>query len=229
MKELWLSAGSAVAFVAASSIASAADLSMPLKAPPPPPTLYDWTGFYIGASIGGVWANGLLTNDLTGVSFSTGTNQSGVAGGGTVGYNFQIAPNFVLGIEGTLDGTSLGTTSSIGTNWVATIAGRAGVAANNWLFYAKGGGGWADNTGSIFSLTTGTTVTVTNTPGGWLVGGGIEYGFAPSWTVKLEYDYLGLTHWNTATPFPLVGEVVTAERNFNMVMVEVNYRFPLLP
>ena len=28
------------------------------------------------------------------------------------------------------------------------------------------------------------------TSSGWLVGGGIEYGFKPHWTVKLEYDTL---------------------------------------
>ena len=36
--------------------ASAADL--PVKAPPmPAPAAYDWTVFYVGGSLGGIWSN----------------------------------------------------------------------------------------------------------------------------------------------------------------------------
>ena len=44
----------AAAFAAAPAIAA----DLPMKAPPaPPPVLFSWTGFYIGANIGGKWAN----------------------------------------------------------------------------------------------------------------------------------------------------------------------------
>jgi len=36
-----------------------------------------------------------------------------VIGGGTLGYNWQVSPNFVVGFEGTFDGTSIGNTSNI--------------------------------------------------------------------------------------------------------------------
>ena len=42
-----------------------------------------------------------------------------------------------------------------------------------------------------------------NIDGGWLIGGGIEYGFKPNWTVKLEYDYLTQSNW-TSTTVPVV-------------------------
>jgi opacity protein-like surface antigen len=32
-------------------------------------------------------------------------------------------------------------------------------------------------------------VSRSNIDDGWLIGGCIEYGFKPNWTVKLEYDY----------------------------------------
>ena len=82
--------------------------------PAPAPIImpvYNWTGFYIGANLGGAWANGTLTDNLTGASFS-GTH-SGVLGGGTLGYNWQVSPNFVVGFEGTFDGTSISNTSNI--------------------------------------------------------------------------------------------------------------------
>jgi opacity protein-like surface antigen len=31
-----------------------------------------------------------------------------------------------------------------------------------------------------------------STKDGWLIGGGVEYGFKPHWTVGLEYDYLAI-------------------------------------
>jgi len=232
MRKLFL-AGAATLALGASAFA--ADMSLPVQAPPiMPPPLYNWTGFYIGGNVGGAWASGTLTDNLTFASFTA--NHSGVIGGATVGYNFQVAPNWVLGIEGTFDGTSIGQAGNsvatrfgtlqgnAGTNWVATVAGRLGYAANNWLFYAKGGGGWADNTASVTNWTTGASISATNTNGGWLAGGGVEYAFARNWTAKIEYDYLGLSNWTTPTPF-VTGDSLTVARGINMVTVGINYKF----
>ena len=56
MRKLLLAMAGLVAFGAAAP-ASAAD--MPVKAPPPPPVapIYNWTGFYIGAHVGGAWTD----------------------------------------------------------------------------------------------------------------------------------------------------------------------------
>ena len=50
--------------------AHSADLAV--KAPPPP--VFSWTGFYIGANIGGAWAN----NNWTDTLFQTNFNNNGV-------------------------------------------------------------------------------------------------------------------------------------------------------
>jgi outer membrane immunogenic protein len=68
-----------------------------------------------------------------------------------------------------------------------------------------------------------------NNNGGWLVGAGFEYAFTNNWTVKLEYDYLGLGNRTfvipAAAPF-LAGDTFTANnRNVQMVKVGVNYLF----
>ena len=51
------------------------------------------------------------------------------------------------------------------------------------------------------------------------LGGGIEYGFKPNWTVKLEYDYLKLGNWTAPT--------VPAEwrRDTQMIKLGMNYKF----
>src|SRR6516162_1152408 len=165
MKGTW---GSSVAafLVIASSDAFAADLPVRKAPPPPPPVIvpvYNWTGFYIGGNLGGAWASGTLTDNFTGASL-TGNN-SGFIGGGQIGYNWQVSPQFVLGVEWMFDGTSISNSGrqvtvavptdlvfpthvlqgSAHTNWVSTLAARFGYAANNWLFYGKAGGGWAEN------------------------------------------------------------------------------------
>ena len=53
-----------------------------------------------------------------------------------------------------------------------------------------------------------------------MAGGGIEYAFKPNWTVKLEYDYLGLGNW-TASTVPSV----TWSRDVQMITMGVNYKF----
>jgi opacity protein-like surface antigen len=78
---------------------------------------------------------------------ATWWNHSGFIGGGQIGYNWQVAPQFVLGVEWMFDGTSISKTSnaitifngnvlqgSASTDWVQTIAARFGYAANNVLY-----------------------------------------------------------------------------------------------
>lgn len=259
MKRIWLFASAATAALSASSMSFAADLAnrsvYAQPAPVPPLPVYNWTGFYIGGNIGGAWANGTVTDNVTGASLS-GSN-AGVIGGGTIGYNWQFAPNWVVGVEATFDGTSIKNNNTVNgtyldpsgnawpvsiqgsanTNWVATIAGRLGFAANNWLFYAKGGGGWANDSVTITGVSqtgpapgvlptgwTGGTVSASNTAAGWLAGAGIEYGLTQNWTVKAEYDYLGLAGMTVNSPF-VVGDTVNVSRNINMFTVSVNYKF----
>ena len=159
MKGIWGSSVAALLMVASSG-AFAADL--PVKAPVMMPIpVYNWTGFYIGGNLGGAWTNGTLTDNFSGVSLGGG-NKSGFIGGGQIGYNWQVSPQFVLGVEWMFDGTSLsgsgGTgvtvlgdtlTGSAKTDWVSTLAARFGYAANNWLFYGKVGGGWVQNSVTV--------------------------------------------------------------------------------
>ena len=230
MRGIW-GLGAVGLLTGAASSAFAADL--PVKAPPPllPLPVYNWTGFYIGGNLGGAWSSATLTDNPTGASIS-GSN-SGFIGGGQIGYNWQVSPQFVLGVEWMFDGTNLHKTSNTvnilgndfqataNTDWITTIAGRFGYAMNNWLFYAKGGGGWAQNSATVTNVTQGLSVGNTNTNAGWLVGGGIEYGLTPNWTMKAEYDYLGLNNWN----IDVGAERFSVKRQINMFTVGLNYKF----
>jgi outer membrane immunogenic protein len=246
MKKLWLTAGGIAVFVAASSPAFAADMSV--KAPPPQAYNYNWTGLYIGGNLGGAWSHSTLTDDLTGVSID-GDNHSGFIGGGQIGYNWQVWPQFVLGVEWMFDGTDISHTGSgvtIGntllqgterTDWVSTLTARFGYAVNNWLFYGKVGGGWVQNSATVtatFADGTVGSVSGSNTNSGWTAGLGIEYGFAQNWSFKVEWDYLGLNSWDTGSGTlanidprvtTFVGDRFDLHRDINMLTVGVNYKF----
>ena len=102
------------------------------------------------------------------------------------------------------------------------------------LLYGKAGGGWVgSNNLTVTNLTTGASFTCgsflnncgNNNNGGWLVGAGFEYAFTNNWTVKAEYDYLGLGNRTFAVPATapfLAGDTFTSNnRNVQMVKIGV--------
>jgi outer membrane immunogenic protein len=62
-----------------------------------------------------------------------------------------------------------------------------------------------------------------------MVGTGIEYGFAPNWSAKIEFDYLDFgTRRIILTSIPGVTPVTRAfdiEQSIALVKIGVNYRF----
>jgi outer membrane immunogenic protein len=247
MFRLFRAAALASATLAISGIAHAADLGRPPPPPPPqpvfvPPPVFNWTGFYIGGNAGVAWTQGDL-NDSFGNSFSNSQNAV-FAGGGQIGGNFQI--NWlVVGVEADFDWLANNNNSSnavtipngalqVSANdrWITTLAARAGVAYNNWLFYAKGGGGWVGvNNFTLTNVATGASISGSNSNSnsGWLAGAGIEWGFAPNWTAKIEYDFLGLNNQTFTVPAGapfLVGDVITTtNRDVQTLTVGFNYLF----
>jgi outer membrane immunogenic protein len=252
-KILTLVAAVAALAISAPLAAFAADLPAAPPPPPrapvfvPPPPL--WSGFYIGGNLGAGWNHGNIT-DSAGL-FSWGANNSTTfIGGGQVGANYQIS-NVVVGIEGDFDwfannnnsggGTALGPAfgnaviqGSNNGRWLTTVAGRVGVVWDRLLFYGKGGGAWVgSNNLTLTNLTTGGSVSIGNgnTNSGWVGGAGLEWMFAPNWTARLEYDYVGLSNKSITVNVPTGVGVTTADtfstnnRNIQMVTVGVNYLF----
>ncbi|SDN40529.1 outer membrane protein [Afipia sp. GAS231] len=233
--------------VAMAAPAVAADLAVKAAPPPPPLPVFSWTGFYIGANIGGAWAHNNWTDTLFLTNFNNNNNGRFI-GGGQIGGNYQIG-NFVIGGEWDFDwaGNNNGGTGvvipGVGTivvtnnnRWITTVAARFGLAVDHWLFYGKAGGGWVGNNNlTVTNVTTGVSLTCGNfancgnNTGGWLVGAGFEYAFTNNWTVKAEYDYLGLGNRTLLIPATaplLAGDTFTSNnRNIQMVKVGVNYLF----
>jgi outer membrane immunogenic protein len=215
----------AVSLVALSQAASAADMSRPVyKAPPPAAPVWSWTGLYIGGHLGGAWG----TDDFSTTAFGTpGIDTSGFIGGGQIGYNWQFHPNWVVGVEGDIawSGADGSATTGVLTvtsdhNWYATLAGRLGYTAGQWMVYGKGGGAWkdADYTAAI----AGATSTISDTRGGWMVGVGLEWMFAPQWSAKVEYNYLDFG--SSTYAFPAPGVATSIDSQVNLLKVGINYK-----
>jgi opacity protein-like surface antigen len=158
---------------------------MAVKATPPtvPVAPYNWSGLYVGGNFGGAWTSGSL--NIPGNNFYGGLTE--YIGGVQVGYNFQ-AGNFLYGVEGTFDWATfdhptlpIPTLGSVSQHWIATAAGRFGVVADRWLVYGKLGAGWVHST-AILNFP-GVSWNGSSTKDGWLIGGGVEYGFEPHWTL----------------------------------------------
>jgi outer membrane immunogenic protein len=232
----------ALAFAAAAATtAGAADLpAAPAYYPPkvfPPPAIYNWSGVYIGGNLGA----DLLADRTTQVASSllTGTANAspvGFIGGGQFGVNYQTGA-FVEGVEATISATNTsgsghvlntaGSTDSFTSapRWLATATGRFGFAANDWLFYAKGGGALmhVDYTETILGAG-GVAVfssALNDNRYGFVAGAGIEYGLTENWSARAEYDFLGFGSKTYNFPAP----AASIKSDMSMVTVGVNYRF----
>jgi opacity protein-like surface antigen len=228
--------------------AQAADLpgKAPIDQAPIEASVYDWSGLYVGANIGGAWSDSTLTSSIAGASGNP--DGTGFIGGLQMGYNLQ-AGRFLYGIEGDFDWTTFtGTTGPIFTlpgvisadtratgpistspgvisasarkDWITTVAARLGITSDRWLVYGKIGGGWSQGHAVLDVVNGGAIATGSHTNGGWLLGAGIEYAFASNWTGKLEYDYIGLSNSTVSTP-----PVVNVSHNIQSLKVGLNYQF----
>jgi outer membrane immunogenic protein len=252
------------------SAALAADL--PSRAPPPvylpPAPIFTWTGIYVGGQVGYAWTSG--NNQFTGfdpffdggtfLSSSIGGTPSGVIGGGHVGYQLQLpqwswfsSSGIVIGLEGSVDGTSLKNTSAAffpdGTTITAqsradiqgSIRGRLGIAWDRALIYGTGGVAFGGFNTNVSIANTGflnggfpffANGSVSSTRVGWTVGGGIDYAITNNWSVFAEYRY---TNWGSIREnnFGLLtgGEFFNGNRHINQNQVQVgfSYKFDLLP
>ena len=219
MRKLFL-ASIAVGLLGPSALAA----DLPTKAPPyknpvaAPP--YNWSGLYVGANFGGAWTKGNL--NIPGNNLYGGITE--LIGGGQIGYNVQ-AGHLLYGVEGDFDWASFNhpalsapTLGSVSQHWISTVAARVGLVNDRWLVFGKLGGGWVGSTASL--NLPGGSWNGSNTDAGWLVGGGIEYGFKAHWTVKLEYDYLTQSNWMSATV-----PAVSLSRDIQMIKAGINYKF----
>jgi outer membrane immunogenic protein len=232
---------------AAISGAQAADLPMKAaKLTPAPAPIASWTGFYVGLNAGAVW-------QMSSSDYGTGNSGEGVGGnkghgvgfigGGQIGYNYQIAPTWVLGLEADISGLT-GKASGANAlsclncgggnfkgieaqiNWLSTFRGRVGwLMHQDTMLYATGGlaVGGVKNTWNPTGGVGLSAKSVSKTLVGWTAGGGIEHILNPNWTVAVEALYVDLGH---STGSNADGSKTSTFKNTAAIArLKLNYKF----
>jgi outer membrane immunogenic protein len=235
--------------------AAAADLAARpyTKAPPAPvAAVYDWTGFYIGAN--GGWGSGRKCWDLTADAvgpfvppIAEGCHDAtGGTAGGQLGYRWQ-AGTWVFGVEGQgnwadFQGSNISLAFPLAPvenesriNAFGLITGQVGYAWNNVLLYVKGGAAVTSDKYRGFDVATGLLIdSAKETRWGGVVGAGLEVGFAPNWSVGVEYNHLFMG--DRDVDFAASGNFIGApagsfsrtsniSQDVDLVTVRVNYRW----
>jgi outer membrane immunogenic protein len=114
------------------------------------------------------------------------------------------------------------------TSWHRLL--RVGYSfVGGWLAYVKGGAAWTRENADIaftpplLGIAVDPTGSATRT--GWTAGGGLDWAFAPHWSVSLEYDYYDFG----GNDFALTGSRSTFNGNLKdrlqTVTVGLNYHF----
>lgn len=218
-----------------SSCAVAADLG-PYGPPPRAEPIYEparergafnWQGLYFGGNAGYGWGNS-NSAFYDGAGGGSGSlDPSGWFGGAQIGYNAQF--NWlVLGLEADWQGADIGDSSTLSggfsnvttdINWFSTVRGRIGYAAGPTLIYFTGGWAFADLSQSVNSPVV--SMSKDSVESGYTIGGGVEWQFAPNWSLKTEYLYVDLGDQTLSSP----AGTYTTETDFHTVRAGINYHF----
>lgn len=207
IKTNWSLTGAAFAGAALLTIqAQAADLGRSGPGDSPAYASSSWAGAYVGGHLGAAWTSGSAdlatehwhTNEgneeLRFDDYGSGhkdLSETSFLGGVHAGYNFQQSA-FVYGLEGDVSFAS-------NLDYLASVRGRLGVAAGNWLFYGTGGvafigGGYS---GTISDANVVDVAYDTNEDNvGFVVGGGVETKLTPNWSIGVEGLYYGFDEKN---------------------------------
>ncbi|OAI24915.1 porin [Methylosinus sp. R-45379] len=220
-----------------------------------PPPAFSWTGPYVGLNLGGGWLDRGNNNNNWGWNNNSNNTSGGVVGGGQIGWNYQISPLFVVGLESDIQGTSIGSGNNNNNwwgglggvdrakvPWFGTVRGRLGLALldSRLLIYGTGGFAYGEvrhpfNGGFWWGNNNNNDVR-----GGWTAGGGVEWAFLPNWSAKIEYLYTELNDNNNNNNWGVLGPVLFPQlpattwgsnwnrhTRINTVRAGINYHFNL--
>ena len=222
MKSLALSSS----LLVLASAANAADISL---------STYNWTGGYVGASVGVSQQQARWEDpNYWWYGSSRENNSMGGAYGGQIGYNWQRGA-LVYGVEADIMGlTNDRTTQNYDdlvvtdeANWMATLRGRAGIGVDRTLLYLTGGvalGGF-DHTWLEASDPDEAFDNYDSTSFGVVGGFGIERALNSNWTIRAEAL---LARFNRDTDSYDNGNAIfdmDVQDTVGLLRFGVNYRF----
>jgi outer membrane immunogenic protein len=192
----------AAALLASTAMASAADLAArPYTKAPVAAPIYDWTGFYIGGQLGASSAQTRF-QDRDDELDNEGLNPDrkiGLTGGVYGGYNWQVTPSFLVGIDAQWSWYDQKLTGNIGfldnENYLqakirdaGSVKARFGLVFNDTMVYVAAGPAWAKTTlTAVESFEQ--LVSASKYVGGYAAAVGVEHMITQNWIVKGQFQY----------------------------------------
>jgi outer membrane immunogenic protein len=164
--------------------ALAADIAVKAPPAPAPAPLYNWTGWYVGVNAGASMGNvktdfniadvtvktnitNHTTIDIPGFADSNTESPDGFMGGGQIGYNYQLSPTWVVGLEADFQGALEKDSNTLTNNVSLHLAPALPVLDVNgttvrdystkieWFGTARLRAGYVWGNGDVFSYVTG--------------------------------------------------------------------------
>jgi len=243
MKKLLLLACAFAGVFTAPAVAADLARPRPVYAPPVavPVPLFTWTGCYIGANGGGIWAHRDWSDPIFGFGGFGTENVNGGLGGVQGGCDYQVG-HWLIGAAGDWDWTSASSstantvfpllTEQSKLKSLESLTLRVGYAWDRFLVYLKGGSAWVQSDLSLqFAGNTFATVSESASVRRWTIGVGGEYAFLNWLSGFVEYDYYNLrdNRENFAcgvAACPAIGILpVTVESKINVIKAGLNVRF----
>ena len=194
---------------------------------------YDWSGAYAGMFVGAGSGDVTLTEpgglvdplDLAAGGWLAGI-RAGVnaeAGVLVLGAEADLAKTWIGGSGSATDGLN-SLDYSYDLDWLGTVTGRVGYAADTLLLYAKGGlaaGGVRSTLTPTAPLPPAPPSSADAIATGWTVGLGTEFAFSENATAGIEYDFVSLGSQVDYAP----ASSADAQQDLHIVKLGVNYGF----
>jgi outer membrane immunogenic protein len=166
-----------------------------------------FNGPYIGVQAG--WEQNKKENPFT--ILTDKSKQSGIQYGLNAGYDVKLSDQFVVGVEAALGFTTNSDTRILGTSIARykpartfDFSARAGILASpSALFYVRTG--YSNARFNLDETVAAVKKRVSGNTDGWMIGGGLEYGFTDRISGRVEYRRTDLKGPNNNRDQMLVG------------------------
>jgi outer membrane immunogenic protein len=213
---------------------TASPAGLPYKAAVVAPAV-NWSGLYAGGQAGLGWDSVEFSNVALGDSIRS--KAFGFAGGGQVGYNWQVG-QWVVGVEADLLGANLKNTQpspillvvtpyTSKIDVIGTVVGRLGYAKGRSLFYVDGG--WATARLAIAGQNNiiGDTFATRAYEDGWTIGAGWDYALDKNWILGVDYKRieLGKTTRTGLSNLALPFTISDIDPKINVLTLRLSYKF----
>jgi outer membrane immunogenic protein len=199
--------------------AYAADITLKTQGASVPAAAQNWSGFYVGATLGGSWADpsenySIFQSAVFGgppfasIALTSSRSLVSVNGGLQQGYNWQLNNGMLVGIEADFQGSSrhsdtfvtgmsdpvAGVVATIkndnGPDWFGTVRGRFGGIFGNWVVYETGGLAYGRVIANGSALPSTGANPFTNTPYVWN-----QSAIHVGWTLGAGAEYAFGSRW----------------------------------